>query len=173
MSEELILRPLETRDLPEALAIQSAVYPAFLIEPAEAFASRLNVPAQFCLAAVRNGELVAYLLAHGWPRQSPPPVGAELSVSAPSEILFIHDLAVGANGRGLALGRRLVKRAFELASLQQLTRAELIAVEDAAAYWKTLGFAEEEIPATLEAKVAAYGQSARWMTRAISNLPGE
>lgn len=167
MTEALVVRPLEKRDLPAALAIQSAVYPSFLVEPADAFASRLDVPQQFCLAAVSNGELVAYLLAHGWPRQSPPPIGAVLPPSAPSEVLFIHDLAVGPNGRGLALGRRLVSRAFELAAEQKLARAELIAVEGAATYWRTLGFSEGGGSAELDAKVAAYGETACWMTREI------
>jgi GNAT superfamily N-acetyltransferase len=170
MTEDLIIRPLEKRDLPAALAIQSAVYPPFLVEPAHAFASRLDVSAQFCLAAVSKGELVAYLLAHGWPQQSPPPVGAVLSPSASSEVLFIHDLAVGSNARGLGLGRRLVHQTFELAASQKLARAELIAVKGAAAYWRTLGFAETDISAELEAKVALYGRDARWMTREIPTL---
>ncbi|MEL0210132.1 MAG: GNAT family N-acetyltransferase [Novosphingobium sp.] len=167
MTEDLIIRPLERCNLPAALAIQSEVYPSFLVEPADAFASRLNVSPQFCLAAVSDGELVGYLLAHGWPRQSPPPVGAILSPSARSEVLFIHDLAVGAKGRGLALGQRLVNRAFELAAHQKLVRAELIAVEGAAAYWRSFGFAAAEASAELEAKVAVYGAQACWMTRSI------
>ena len=170
MTENVITRPLDERDLPAALAIQSEVYPPFLVESANAFASRLDVSAQFCLAAISNGELVAYLLAHGWPQQNPPPVGAILSPSASSEVLFIHDLAVGSNGRGLGLGRRLVNQAFELAASQKLTRAELIAVKGAAAYWQTLGFVETDSSAELEAKVAAYGPNARWMTREIPTL---
>ncbi|MFY8195760.1 GNAT family N-acetyltransferase [Novosphingobium sp. B1] len=167
MSEDIIIRPLARCDLPAALTIQSEVYPSFLVEPPDAFASRLGVSPQFCLAAVLDGELAGYLLAHGWPRQSPPPVGAILSPSARNEVLLIHDLAVGANGRGLDLGRRLVNRAFELAAQQKLDRAELIAVEGAAAYWRSLGFAAAEISAELEAKVAAYGSQACWMTQTI------
>lgn len=170
MSKDLVIRQLERRDLPAALAIQSQVYPSFLVEPADAFASRLDASAQFCLAAVSDGELLGYLLAHGWPRLSPPPIGAILSPSALSEVLFIHDLAVGANGRGLALGRRLVNRAFELAADQKLLCAELIAVEGAAPYWQSLGFAEAEVSAELETKVAVYGSQARWMTRQIAPL---
>lgn len=172
MIEDLIVRPLTMRDLPAALAIQSAVYPSCLVESADAFASRLSVPVQFCLAAVSRGELVAYLLAHGWPRHDPPPVNAILAPSASSEVLFIHDLAVGANGRGLALGRRLVNTAFALAADRKLACAELIAVEGAAAYWQTLGFAQADVPPELEARLALYGHDARWMTRKIATLPG-
>lgn len=162
---DVIIRPLERRDLPAALAIQSEAYPAFLVEPETAFASRLAMKAQVCLAAERDGALVAYLLAHGWPRRSPPPVGAILPHAAASEVLFLHDLAVGREGRGLGLGRRLVEAALAIAARQGLTSAELIAVEGAASYWRTLGFAESDVDGELRAKVAAYGEHARWMTR--------
>lgn len=171
MSEkDVIIRSLLESDLSAALAIQSAVYPSFLVEPAEAFESRLRVSVQFCLAATFDGKLAAYLLAHGWPRQSPPPIGTVLSPLAFSEVLFIHDLAVAPHGRGLRLGGKLVKRAFELAARRKLDHAELIAVQGAAAYWRTLGFNEADVSAQLGATLAMYGKDARWMTREIPML---
>lgn len=162
------VRPLEPEDLPAALAIQSETYPEFLLEEERAFASRLEVAASYCLAATRGGALVAYLLAHGWPSQAPPAVGAVLCADAASEVLFIHDLAVSSAGRGLGIGRALVSRAFELASRDGLEAAELIAVAGAASYWRKLGFTEAAASADLAAKVAAYGPEARWMRHEIS-----
>jgi len=162
------IRPLERRDLPAALTIQSAIYPAFLCEDEPAFASRLDIAAAYCLAAVRGEALIAYLLAHGWPSRQPPAVGTILPPVADAEVLFIHDLAVSTEGRGSAIGRRLVARAFEQAAVAGLRRAELIAVEGAASYWRTLGFAEIAAAPDLAAKVAGYGPSARWMECAIS-----
>jgi hypothetical protein len=62
----------------------------------------------YCLAAVRGETLVAYLLAHGWASQSPPPVGTILDSDrqSASEVLFIHDVAVSTAGRGMGLGRK-------------------------------------------------------------------
>lgn len=171
MSSDLVIRPLARQDLPAALVIQSASYPAFLVEPPDAFASRLAAPIPVCLAALRGGELAGYLLAHGWPRHSPPPVATVLAPQAASEVLFIHDLAVGAGGRGLGLGRQLIDHAFVLAARHGLARAELIAIEGAAEYWRTLGFAEEPVSAQVAAKVARYGAHARWMARDIPALP--
>ncbi|MEW9856617.1 GNAT family N-acetyltransferase [Novosphingobium sp. M1R2S20] len=164
-SKTPIIRPLDSADLSAALAIQSEAYPPFLREGADAFASRLDVPHSFCLAASDSGTIIAYLLAHGWRREDPPPLGVVLSPGVPSEVLFIHDLAVASGGRGSGVGRKLVARAFELASDRGLSSAELIAVEGAAAYWRTLGFAEASMSPRLAAKVAEYGPSARWMTR--------
>lgn len=163
----VVVRPLKPADLPAALAIQSASYPAFLIEDRDAFASRLGVARPYCLAATRKGALVAYLLAHGWPAQSPPPVGARLAPDDPGDVLFIHDLAVSPAGRGLGVGRMLADAAFMLAARDGLRVAELIAVEGAAPYWRGLGFEEGEPGPELVAKVAAYGPDARWMTREI------
>lgn len=170
VEEDTVIRPLVESDLPAALAIQSAVYPSFLVETADAFASRLHVSTQFCLAAAYHGKLVAYLLAHGWPQQSPPTIGAILTTPASSEVLFLHDLAVSPNGRGLGLGRKMVERAFELAAHQKLTRAELIAVEGAATYWRTLGFAQADVSVELGAKLELYGQDAQWMSREIPDF---
>ena len=114
-----------------------------------------------------EGVLVAYPLAHGWPVRSPPPLGKLLPPDSPSEILFIHDLAVGSAGRGLGIGRMLVTQAFAMAARDGLREAELIAVEGAASYWIRLGFAEAPATPELLSKVAAYGADVRWMTRRI------
>lgn len=167
----VLIRRLVQDDLPAALAIQAANYPLFLQENAEAFASRLALPASYCLAAERGGTLAAYLLAHGWSAGEPPPVGTVLGPDAAAEILYIHDLAVSADARGAGLGRRLVDRAFDLAGRDGLRSAELIAVEGAAGYWSGLGFIEGAPSPALAAKVAAYGARARWMRRDIPVVP--
>lgn len=167
----LAIRRFDKADLPAALAIQGATYPTFLIEDAAAFASRIALPASYCLAAVRGGALVGYLLAHGWGRQAPPPVGAVLAAAPANEVLFVHDLAVSPGERGSGAGRQLVLRAFEQAAGDGLSTAELVAVDGAAGYWRLLGFVEDRIRPELAAKVAAYGPRARWMTCEIGGLP--
>lgn len=164
----LSIRPLRSGDLPAALAIQAASYPAFLWEDEAAFLSRLEIAASYCFAATRGDALIAYLLAHGWPREAPPPIGTLLPRRAGREVLFIHDLAVSAAGRGSGIGRRLVAMAFDRAAKDGLAVAELIAVDGAADYWRKLGFGEAPCSAALAAKVASYGPAARWMTRAIT-----
>ena len=168
---DIVIRRLAQADLASALVLQAASYPAFLLEDAEAFASRLAVPAEYCLAAVRGdvqGDvLIGYLLAHGWASAAPPPVGTVLKRNVVSEILYIHDLAVSSAAKGLGVGRKLIDRAFDSAARDGLARAELIAVEGAARYWSGLGFDEGTPSPALAAKVAGYGESARWMTRFI------
>jgi ribosomal protein S18 acetylase RimI-like enzyme len=162
-----ILTPLQPRHLPQALSLQSQVYPAFLVEPESAFASRLHVAAPFNRAAERDGSLIAYLLAHGWTRESPPPVGAVLDRATAGDTLYLHDLAVSDAARGTGIGRMLVEAAFADAVAAGLARAELIAVEGAAAFWQRLGFHMGAPSPALAAKVAQYGPAARWMWRAL------
>lgn len=162
---DLVVRGMQVADLPAALELQAQSYPEFLIETEQAFASRLDVAAPYCLVALLDGSLVGYLLAHGWPRESPPAVGELLSPKAASEVLFIHDLSVGVAGQGLGIGRKLVESAFELAACDGLQLAQLIAVEGAATYWETLGFGKAALDPALANKVAKYGTDARWMER--------
>ncbi|WP_137679899.1 GNAT family N-acetyltransferase [Aurantiacibacter suaedae] len=166
-SRTVAIDALRLPDLPAALAIQAEAYPPFLREGESAFASRIALSASYCLAARREGQLLGYLLAHGWRRQSPPAVGAILHDGEPSEVLFLHDLSVSASGRGLAIGRKLAERALALAAQDGLRRAELIAVEGAARYWSKLGFVAEPVSRALAEKVRGYGEAACWMTRAI------
>lgn len=161
------IRPLCADDLPDALAIQAASYPAFLRENRAAFLSRIEIDGSCCLAATREGVLVAYILAHGWVRAAPPAVGTILPRHAAMEVLFIHDLAVAPFGRGTGAGGLLVAASIALAEKFGLHRAELIAVEGAAGYWRRLGFTETSCSPALAAKVAGYGPAATWMTRAI------
>lgn len=164
---------LRLSDLPAALAIQAEAYPEFLREGEHAFRSRITLIRSYCLAARCYGQLLGYLLAHGWRRRSPPPIGAILDDSVPSEVLFLHDLSVASTGRGLAIGRQLVEQAFALAAEDGLHRAELIAVEGAAAYWSKLGFVTEPVSRDLQEKVRGYGNSACWMARALGKIDRE
>lgn len=159
---------LTRADLPAALQIQSAAYPAFLIEDERAFLSRITLAATYCLAARQEGQLLGYVLAHGWRRGSPPPIGAVLADGEPAEVLFIHDLAMTPAARGGGIGNGLVTHALALAGQDGLRRAELIAVEGAADYWRRLGFVEEPVAGELQAGIAAYGTRARWMACTIT-----
>ncbi|HCB76381.1 MAG TPA: hypothetical protein DEP91_09430, partial [Sphingomonas bacterium] len=60
------------------------------------------------------------------PRGSPPAVGTILDPGAPSEVLFLHDLALTPAARGLRIGEQLVAAALEAARRDGLTEAELV-----------------------------------------------
>ncbi len=106
------------------------------------------------LAASVKGQLVGYMLAHGWQRNAPPPLGTPLEEVGFAEILFIHDLAVETTGQGLGIRRRLVDHASDPAVQDGLKSAERVAVEGAAGFWKTMGFAALDATPEITAKLA-------------------
>ena len=161
------VQALTLDDIPAALSIQAAVYPSDLHDNRDAFASRLALPLSYCLAAVIQGELVAYLLAHGWVKGAPPRVNSTLSRTAATDVLYIHDLAVAPPGRGLKIGSRLVEQAFALGRRDGLSQAELVAVGGAATYWRTLGFFTSDTSSTIAAIINGYGPDAQWMTACL------
>jgi len=164
------IRRMERDDVAAALKIQDQVYPRFLVEDEPAFSSRLDLAASYCFAAWCGNELVGYLLAHDWKADSPPMVGAVLTDGSPSEVLYIHDLATAPSALGLGVGHKLITFAFAVAANRGLCRAELIAVEGAARYWRRLGFVEGPVNHEVATKLESYGASATWMTCAISSL---
>lgn len=161
------IRRLHHRDLAAALAIQARTYPAFLQENEASFASRLDAAMPYCLAAHANSEPIGYLLAHAWPRSAPPALGVPLREAGPAEVLFIHDLAVAAAGRGHGVGRKLMDQAVDLAVHDGLRFAELVAVAGAAGFWRAMGFAALNPSPEITAKLAGYGHGAIWMGRPI------
>lgn len=160
--QQVHIAPMEPGDIAEALAIQAQAYPASLQEDAAVFAARLALPQSFCFTARRTGALVGYLLAHGWERANPPAMGTASGPAGPSEVLYIHDLAIAPGARGLRLGEALLARAFDAARASGLGEAELVAVEGAHSFWHRLGFREGQSP-EIAAKLASYGADARWM----------
>lgn len=166
-ASSLTIRRFAESDVPAALAIQAVCFPAFLLEDEAAFGSRVRLASSCCFVSMQGDTMAGYVLAHGWPEGSPPPVGAVLAEPPQVDVLFIHDMAVSLDARGLSAGRALMEAAFMCAAGQGIGRAELIAVGGAATYWRTLGFTEAAASDALAAKVAGYGADATWMTGAI------
>lgn len=165
------LRPLTAADLPAAAAIQNAVYLPLYREDAEVLGSRIAAAPTCCWGAVKDGALCAYILSHSWPAAAPPPIGQALGPCPPGDNWFIHDLAIAPGARGLGLGRALVARAAQAARALGLTRGDLVAVQGAAPFWAGLGYASPaSLPPALAAKVAAYGDDARYMTVTLDAL---
>jgi len=91
-------------------------------------------------------------------------IGTLTRPAGASEVLYIHDLAIAPDARGLRMGVQLVARAFDAARASGLCEAELVAVEGAHGFWHRLGFREGH-SAAIAAKLASYGADARWMRR--------
>lgn len=159
-------RAMAPGDLGAVLAIADARFPDHP-EDGERFAERLRLAPAFCSVLETGPAKVAgYLVAYPWPIFQVPPLNRPLGAVG-GEALFIHDIAldVGLEGRGLAPSAlaRLVAAA-DVAGIRTLA---LVAVNGTARYWERQGFSIHVAEGPLAAKLATYGESARYMIRPL------
>lgn len=162
----ITLRTMTSEDLPQVLAVQASCYPPELRDGAAAFLSRLVFQPTTNLVAETAEGISAYLLSHPWRRGSPPPLDTELPPrDGPSDCWFIQDLSVSPDHRGSGLAHALYAAGREVAAGLALCRSELIAVQDADAFWRSLGYRAVTASSGLAHKLASYGPSATYMAR--------
>lgn len=162
------LRPLAQADLPAVLTLQASAY-TDLCEDAHALGSRLERAAAWCLGAMdETGRLSAYLLAHPWAGDTPPPWNHPLPALPEARAgLYLHDLALGPAARGQGLAGRLVDALLAQARAAGCPQARLVAVQDSVGFWSRHGFAVLAASPPISASLASYGADARLMGRAL------
>lgn len=167
---EFTLRPIVADDLPGILAVQQACYGDGFLEPAEALASRWTRSPAMCLVALRDAEVIGYLLSHAWHAWAPPKLHVPLpAADAPDVLWFVHDMAIAHAGRGQRLGERLYATALATAQAQGLRHARLVAVQGADVFWRRLGYRAAALaPGPLATLRGVYGQDALLMERTLA-----
>jgi ribosomal protein S18 acetylase RimI-like enzyme len=172
-------------DLPAVLAIQTRCYAADLLESAATFAAKLNYSSDTCwVASGPDGQLLAYLFAQraaylhpprldSAPQDSLAPARKANASSDLNLVLHLHDLAVDRAARGMALGDRLVARAFAAARQAGLARLTLVAVQQSSAFWSRFGFAapDHPLPPDLAEELASYEADACYLVASAACAP--
>jgi GNAT superfamily N-acetyltransferase len=171
--QHLHIRALGPGDLAAVHRLQALCYPPDYQEPAAAFAAKLQASPRTLWGAdhpVMAGELMAYLIClpvRGlqWP-------GLHATTQTPAEhadALYLHDLSLHPDARGLGLGQALVRHAMAWALEHGLRRVLLMAVQGSQAYWRQQGFTPIA-PAVLAqhgAELNSFGERATAMWRPI------
>jgi GNAT superfamily N-acetyltransferase len=159
MKETVQIRFAGVSDSSAIHALEHRTYPPHLAETEEALMSRIVTAPEFCAVAHVEDVVLAYVLAHPWPSDSSPGLNAVLA-EPPGfcDALHVHDLVVGAEARGLGLGRRLVDWLEAQARGHAYEVLTLVAVDGADRFWAHLGF--EDVRAA-----QGYDAQARFMRR--------
>lgn len=167
---------LTTNDIAAICRVQAKAYPSGFCESATVLVAKLpeaasdpsvlNVRSTPVARGLKTpeGDLVAYMLAHPWHRDSPPPLHADgFTLPLSPDVLHLHDLAIDPDRQGRGLATVLCSHLFETAAGSGWPTMTLVAVRGSADFWRRHGFQTiHEI---------TYGnESALWMERRFMDV---
>jgi ribosomal protein S18 acetylase RimI-like enzyme len=130
------------------------------------FAERLALHPAGCYALGAPAQ--GYLVAYPWRADQIPPLNTGLgAIPADADLIYLHDLALAPEARGGGRAARAVVRLLHEAGEARWPAVALVAVNEAAPFWRKLGFQERETPAIRD-KLKSYGPDARYMVRRLT-----
>lgn len=163
-------RPMTPADIAQVDAIAAAIHVA-LPEHAFVFAERQRLYPNGCFMLEADGEPAGYVISHPWHYLRPPSLNTLVEqMPEDASTYYIHDLALLPRSRRTGAGSTIVNRLLAHARGAGLPNVSLIAVYDAAPFWRRHGFDYIDDP-TLVRKLAGYGAEARMMVRPLREMP--
>jgi ribosomal protein S18 acetylase RimI-like enzyme len=152
-------------DLAEIFVLQTLAFPPELVESEATFTLKLRAFPAGCLAAKVDNKLVGYLLTIPWLKNLVIEVNpTDLSQPEETDCLYIHDLAIDPQYRGMKLGNAMVAEARKIAQENGFEWMTLVAVKGADKFWEKFGFVvQAELSAENQAKLSVYGSDAVYM----------
>lgn len=147
---------LKIEDMESVLSIQRKCYVPLLLEEAETFLKKLAMFPAGCLCARTETGLAGYVFAHPWITDEIVPLnGNTRTLPERCDALYIHDLAVAPESRGMGTARALIDAIFAVARSHNLANLSLVAVQNSEPFWEHWGFKGEnrfeyvpQVPAT-------------------------
>lgn len=164
------IRLINEADLDAIVAIQDSCYADELFENACLISRRLASQPQSCWLAENNeGEVLAYLFSYPSRNSQVAPLGSEFGYYADAELLYLHDMAVSHNARGMRLAPQLLAYAEQYAADLGFSTLALVAVQGSVPYWQKQGFEVLTLTGTtaLQALSSYTGQNAVYMQKQI------
>ena len=111
--------------------------------------------------------LHGYLISHPWLAKQPPALDSLLDAIPPdASTYYLHDIALLPDARGSGAAHAAIALIIAAARAANSTNLSLVAVNDSAGFWQHHGFTEMR-DAALDAKLASYGDDARYMVRVL------
>lgn len=160
-------RAMTEGDLGGVVAVARIAFPDHF-EDRDCFAERLGLYPQGCrVFASVDGHVSGYGIAYPWVGSAMPPLNARIgALPDAAELMYLHDLALSPDTRGTGAASGFVDWLVDHARAEGWPRIALVAVNDAASFWERQGFAAIDSQA-LRAKLASYGEDARYMVRTL------
>lgn len=160
------IRLMQQADIPAVIALQDNCYSDALYEPPALLAARLASAKQSCwLAESSTGELLAYLFSYPSLAGKITVLATDFVVADKPELLYLHDMAVSEQARGLGLSKLLLASVKQYAKELGLTQMALVAVQGSVPYWQKQGFVvQDNLSQDAQAALNSYtGERAQYM----------
>ena len=159
-------RAMTDADLDRVPEIAAIGFPDHF-EDRACFENRLGLFPSGCFVLQTPSGLEGYLVAYPWREDAAPALNTQIAaIPVDAEVLYLHDLALTPAVRGQGWSKPAVEAVVDLARSGGWRTVALVAVNDAAGFWRGHGFNVRETP-ELAAKLASYGPDARYMTRTV------
>jgi len=164
---ELNWRAMTPDDLDGVVAVAQLSFPDHPEERA-CFANRLELYPQGCFVlAAPDGAIMGYLVAYPWKVNAAPALNVLIdAIPTDAEVVYLHDLALHPDTRGGGHTRPIIERLADQARADGWPSVALVAVNDASSFWSRNRF-EVQNPPGMAAKLASYGDDARYMVRPL------
>ena len=153
-------QPMEQEDIPHANLLGDVVYQAHPENDA-IFAERHRLYPAGCFSLIADKILVGYLIAHPWRLGNPPALNSLLGALPPNpDTLYLHDIALAPQARGLRLATAAVVLLIERAVTAGFSSLSLTSVNNSVGFWQKQGFL---LAAKTSKGAASYGKEAQSM----------
>jgi len=165
----LLIRLMQSTDLPAVIKLQDRCYAAELFEPADVVINRFRNCAETCWVALYQDKLWGYLFTYPSITGKIGALAEDFQPLTGADCLYLHDMAVSSDARGQGVARALLEQAQQYAKAQQLKMLALVAVQNSTSYWQQQGFEPLAI-ATPEQQqhLASYaGQQAQYLQKIL------
>lgn len=154
--------PLVPSDYSAVDRIAQAIH-VDLFERSEVLFDKVAHFPQGCRKLTREGEILGYAIAHPWFLNEIPELDAFLPKRAdPPDCLFIHDVAVLPEARGLGAAEAFVALLRPLAAARGVRYLACVSVYGTDRLWSRFGFTEVTPPG-VAAQTLKYGPTAKYM----------
>jgi len=168
LNQDLNWRPMTEADLDAVAAIAVLGFPDHF-EGRDCFENRLDLYPRGCFVLADEASVRGYLIAYPWRSESAPPLNTRIeAIPDAAEVIYLHDLALHPDVRGGGHTSRIVERLADQARGDGWPAVALVAVNDAAGFWRRQGFVEQTATPALTDKLASYGADARYMIRLLT-----
>lgn len=164
----MTIKLVEETTWPGILKVQSEVYLEVEPEHVDVLKSKWHQSPDCCFAYHHNNDVIGYLLAHSWNKETPPKLFQPLPEKADTNgsILFLHDLAISHQASGKGIGAKMVTHLLSIATKLQFEQVLLVAVQGSFMFWNKMGFSE----VTDQSISSTYGEGAKMMRYQVGEV---